>query len=54
MADDLVVTVRVPKTLAQRARRVTASRDETISQVVRRSLRGYVHGSKSIRSEDAA
>lgn len=55
MADDIVVTVRVPKTLLQRARKVADSRDETMSQVIRRSLRGYVgHASKSIKNEDAA
>jgi len=55
MADDIVVTVRVPKTLVQRARQVADSRDETMSQVIRRGLRGYVgRASKSIKNEDAA
>lgn len=55
MADDVVVTVRVPKTLVQRARQVADSRDETMSQVIRRSLRGYVgRAPKSIENEDAA
>ncbi len=58
MADDVVVTVRVPKTLIQRVRQVADSRDETMSQVIRRSLRGYVgRGPKPIEhseNEDAA
>ncbi|WP_293985265.1 hypothetical protein [Sphingobium sp.] len=55
MADDMVVTVRVPKKLVQRARQVADSRDETMSQVIRRGLRGYVgRASKSIENEDAA
>jgi predicted transcriptional regulator len=55
MADDIVVTVRVPKTLVQRARKVADSREETMSQVIRRSLSGYVgHAAKSIENEDAA
>ena len=55
MADDVVVTVRVPKNLAQRARQVADSRDETMSQVIRRSLRGYVgRAPKPIENEDAA
>ena len=55
MADDVVVTVRVPKTLVQRARQVADSRDETMRQVIRRSLRGYVgRAPKSIETEDAA
>ena len=55
MADDIVVTVRVPKKLAQRARKVADSRDETMSQVIRRGLRGYVgRASESIENEDAA
>lgn len=55
MADDVVVTVRVPKQLVQRAKQVADSRDETMSQVIRRGLRGYVgRASKSITSEDAA
>lgn len=41
MADDVVVTVRVPKKLAQRVRKIASSRDETMSQIIRRSLRGY-------------
>ena len=55
MADDIVVTVRVPKKLAQKARQVADSRDETMSQVIRRGLRGYVgRAPKSIKNEDAA
>lgn len=55
MADDVVVTVRVPKNLVQRARQVADSRDETMSQVIRRSLRGYVgRAPKPIENEDAA
>lgn len=55
MADDIVVTVRVPKKLAQKARQVADSRDETVSQVIRRCLRGYVgRAPKSIKNEDAA
>lgn len=55
MADDIVVTVRVPKILVQHARKLADSRDETMSQVIRRSLRGYVgHAAKSIENEDAA
>lgn len=42
MADDVVVTARVPRTLAERARQLADSRDKTVSQVIRRSLRGYV------------
>jgi hypothetical protein len=42
MADNVVVTVRVPKPLAQRVQELALSRDETVSQVIRRSLRGYV------------
>lgn len=42
MADNVVVTVRVPKPLAQRVQKLALSRDETVSQVIRRSLRGYV------------
>lgn len=55
MADDSVVTVRVPKTLLQRARKVADSRDETMSQVIRRSLRGYVGRAKeTAENEDVA
>ena len=42
MANDVVVTVRVPRPLAQRVQKLASSRDETVSQVIRRSLRGYV------------
>lgn len=56
MADEVVLTVRVPKDLAQRVRQVAESRDETTSQVIRRSLRSYVVGRplKQIDSEDVA
>ena len=50
MADEVVMTVRVPRSLAERARRVARSRDETLSQVIRRELRGYV-GSNSNQHE---
>ena len=42
MSDEVVLTVRVPKDLAQQVRQVADSRDETTSQVIRRSLRRYV------------
>lgn len=42
MGDEVVMTVRVPKDLAQQVRQVAESRDETTSQVIRRSLRSYV------------
>lgn len=52
--DDIVVTVRVPEPLARRVRQLASSRDETISQVIRRSLRGYVSETlKSDALEDA-
>lgn len=52
--DDIVVTVRVPKPLARRVRQLASSRDETVSQVIRRSLRGYVSGTlKTDAVEDA-
>lgn len=55
MADDVVVTVRVPRNLVQRARQMAESRDETVSQVIRRGLRGYVsHASNTEKTEDAA
>lgn len=55
MADDVVVTVRVPKALAQRVQQMAVSRDETISQVIRRGLRGYVSRlPKTNENEDAA
>lgn len=41
MAEDVVITVRVPQKLVQRVRKIAASRDETMSQIIRRSLRGY-------------
>ena len=42
MAKEVVLTVRVPVTLAEKVRKVAESRDETTSQVIRRSLRDYV------------
>lgn len=55
MADDVVVTVRVPRSLIQRARQMARSRDETMSQVIRRGLRGYVGRASSMeKNEDAA
>lgn len=55
MTDDVVVTVRVPKALAQRVQQMAVSRDETVSQVIRRGLRGYVsRASKINENEDAA
>ena len=40
--DEVVLTVRVPVGLAEQVRQVAESRDETTSQVIRRSLRSYV------------
>jgi predicted transcriptional regulator len=40
--DEVVLTVRVPVSLAEQVRQVAESRDETTSQVIRRSLRRYV------------
>ena len=55
MADEVVLTVRVPKDLAQQVRQVAESRDETTSQVIRRSLRSYVgRPPKQIDSKDVA
>ena len=55
MADEVMLTVRVPKDLAQCVRQVAESRDETTSQVIRRSLRSYVgRPLKQIDSEDVA
>ena len=39
---DVVLTVRIPDELARLTRQVCDARDETVSQVVRRALRGYV------------
>lgn len=53
MSDEVVLTVRVPKDLAQQVRQVADSRDETTSQVIRRSLRRYVgRAPKQIEIED--
>lgn len=55
MSDEVVLTVRVPKDLAQQVRQVADSRDETTSQVIRRSLRRYVERvPKQIDIEDTA
>jgi predicted transcriptional regulator len=55
MADDVMITVRVPRNLVQRARQKAQSRDETVSQVIRRSLRGYVGRTSNVgKNEDAA
>lgn len=52
--DDVVVTVRVPRPLARRVQQLASSRDETVSQVIRRGLRGYVsEQSKNEEREDA-
>lgn len=40
--EEVVLTVRVPVSLAEEVRQVAESRDETTSQVIRRSLRRYV------------
>lgn len=42
MVDEVVLTVRVPRQLAQQVRQMAQSRDETTSQVIRRGLRTYV------------
>lgn len=55
MSDEVVLTVRVPKDLAEQVRQVAGSRDETTSQVIRRSLRRYVgRAPKQIDIEDTA
>ncbi len=55
MTDEVVLTVRVPKILAQQVRQVAVSRDETTSQVIRRSLRTYVgRAPKQMDIEDVA
>ena len=55
MINEVVLTVRVPKTLAQQVRQVAVSRDETPSQVIRRGLRAYVgRAPKQIDIEDGA
>lgn len=52
VSEEVTITVRVPKDLAQQVREVAISRDETTSQVIRRSLRRYVGGSpKQANSE---
>lgn len=40
--DEATMSVRVPNALLKMARSVAASRDETLSQVVRRALKAYV------------
>jgi hypothetical protein len=40
--DAVLPPVRLPATLLRHAREVAATRDETLSQVVRRALRAYV------------
>jgi len=55
VGEEVVITVRVPKDLAEQVREVAISRDETTSQVIRRSLRRYVdRPSKQKNSEGIA
>jgi len=42
MPPETTISVRVPSDLADQARQVARSRDETISQVIRRALKAYV------------
>jgi hypothetical protein len=51
---DATLAVRLPAELLRHARSVAESRDETLSQVVRRALRGYVaSGPRQLDLEDA-
>lgn len=50
-----LLTVRLPADLHRHAKSVASSRDETVSQVVRRALRAYVSsGPAQTDIEDAA
>jgi predicted transcriptional regulator len=40
---DTTLTIRIEASLKQAAEQSAAARDETLSQVVRRALRAYVH-----------
>lgn len=42
MTTEATISVRVPSDLADQARQVARSRDETVSQVIRRALKNYV------------
>jgi predicted transcriptional regulator len=42
MAAEVTISIRVPADLADQAKQVARSRDETMSQVVRRALKNYV------------
>lgn len=42
MENDQVLNTRVPTDLLRHARQIAASRDETLSQIIRRALRAYV------------
>jgi predicted transcriptional regulator len=51
---DATLAVRLPAELLRHARSVAESRDETLSQVVRRALRSYVaSGPQQLDLEDA-
>ncbi len=51
---DTSITTRLPAELLRHAQSVAASRDETLSQVVRRALRAYVKaGPAQLDLEDA-
>lgn len=55
MEHDEVLNARVPADLLRHAKSVAASRDETLSQVIRRALRAYVAtGPAQLDLEDAA
>lgn len=41
--NEIILTVRIPADLAKLAKSVANSRDETISQVVRKALKSYAH-----------
>jgi hypothetical protein len=45
IGDFMMLTARVPTDLLKSAQSVARSRDETLSQVIRRALRSYVESS---------
>ena len=42
--EDQVMSVRIPKDLAERAKQEATEKDLTLAQIIRRALRSYLSG----------